>query len=197
MLGDLFHALRRGPDQLRYFRHTYSPLSPWREEIRQVVETAGSEGSRYGVSGDVDRRNAYQVARMVVASRCGEHVVDLLPDAYLEYSPPSAAGFHTGKRQYGHPDERRKKFRRHPQTLAFLFCPAALARAGLGGSVPGGVGPVGAGEKLDADAVAARLSEASDGKVSPSDAREYAATLVAFAAGRPKEEESGESSKAA
>ncbi len=80
-------------------------------------------------------------------------------------------------------------FLRHPQTLAFLFCPAPLARAGLGGSVPGGVGPVAAGEKLDADAVAARLSEATGGSVSAAAARAYAGALVALASGLPAEME--------
>lgn len=187
MLSDLFHALRRGPDQLRYFRHTYSPFSPWRAAIAEVTETAGSEASRYGATGEVDPRRVYQVARMVVSNRHGEHLSDLLPDAWLVFSPPSAAGFHNGKRQYDSPVERRKKFLRHPQTLAYLLCPPALSRAGVGASVQHGVGPIREGEQLEEADVVSRLEVQAAGKLPAGGAREYAGILLGLAAGIPEE----------
>lgn len=198
MLSDFFHALRHGPDQLRYFRHTHSPLSPWKGQIDEVVRVAEEEAARYGIDADVDRRRAYQVARMVVSDRHGDHLVDLLPDAYLAYSPPSAASFHAGKSSYPAPEERRRRFRRHPQTLAFLLTPPALSRAGLGGSPGGGLVVVTEAEAdIDVDTVVGRLRERAAGKVGDSALRDYAGVLLKLHAGVPQEEEPEDQDKAA
>lgn len=159
MLRQWLAALRGGTEQLRYRRHAYSPFSPWRRQIDAVIDGTRRELERYGIAADVDvdRRRAYQVARMVVADEQGRHLAQLLPDAYLAYSPPSAATFHDGKRRYPAPHERLASFRRHPQTLAYLTTPPRLARKGLGASAQGGLGVVAAGEQLDETDIQARL----------------------------------------
>lgn len=190
MLSELLLALRHGPNQVRYFRHTYSPFSPWKEAIDEVIREVREEARRYGVDAAVDRRRAYQVARMVVSNRTGDHLADLVPDAYLAYSPPSAASFHAGKSSYASPRERRDAFRKHPQTLAYLLTPPALCRAGIGGSPEGGLVVVGQDEEdVGPDAVVERLRAAAGARVADADLRAYAGTLLKLRAGLPAETE--------
>ena len=138
MFADFFMALRRGVDQLTYWCHTYLPFSRWRSRTDEVLAATGEEGKRYDLDKvAVDRRRAYQVARMTVSNRRAEHLSDLLPDAYWVFSPTSCAKTQSGKKKFKSPVERRDGFRCHPQTLAYLMTPAALARAGLGASSPG------------------------------------------------------------
>ncbi len=192
MLSDFRYALRRGLDQLRYFRHTYSPLSPWRGAVNELVSDTEQEAERYGIGARVDRRRAYQVARMVVSNRRGEHLVDQLPDAYIAYSPPSAASFYTGKRSYGAPVQRRRDFHAHPQTLAYLLTPPRLSRLGLGGSAAGGLVVI--EPEQDADValktVMARLQKLGAGKAPPADLRSYGEVLLKLHAGLPVEKTS-------
>lgn len=199
MWSDLFHALLRGPDQLRYFRHTHSPFSPWRRQTDRVVEATAQEAARYGIHAPVDRRRAYQLARLVVPDRHGNHLVDVVPDAYLAFSPPSAATFHAGRRSYASPSARRDALLRHPQTLAFLLTPPALARLGAGNSTAGGLAVLAGGEGgVSTDAIAARLAESMAGKAAPSDLRAYAEIVARLSAGVPAAgEPSGETDKAA
>ncbi len=190
MLSDFLHALRRGRfDQLRYFRHTHSPLSPWRATINEVVRAAAQEAERYGIRAGVDRRRAYQVARMVVSNRHGEHLSDQVPDAYLAYSPPSAATFHNGKRSYPAPQQRRREFLAHPQTLAYMYTPPKLSRLGLGGSMAGGVAVIEPGDEagIASKTVMARLQKLGAGKAPPSDLGAYADVLLKLHAGLPVE----------
>ncbi len=194
MLRDLLFALRRCRwDQLRYWRHTYSPFSPWRDAIARVVDAAAREASRYGVRARVDRRRAYQVARMVVSNRHGEHLADLLPDAYLAYSPPSAATFHAGRRRYPPAAERREAFLRHPQTLAYLLTPPRLARRGVGGSPEGGLVVIEAGEtEVPVVRILERLRERAGRGPSDSELRAYAELLARLHAGIPAAAGGGE-----
>lgn len=189
MLSDLLNALRHGLDQLRYFRHTYSPMSPWRARLNELERTIGQEAARYGVVAGVDRRRAYQVARMVVSNRRGEHLSDLVPAAYIVYSPPSAATFHNGKRSYAAPAERRREFVVHPQTLAYLLTPPRLSRLGLGGSAAGGLVVIEADDSADValKTVMARLQKLSAGKAPTADLRSYAEVLLKLHAGLPAE----------
>lgn len=191
MLRDLLLALRHRKGQFTYWRHTYSPLSPWRRQMREIVEATLAEAARYRLEGaNVDRRRAYQVARMLVPSRQGEHLSDLLPDAWLVFNPPSAATFHSGKRSYDPPGERRAAFRRHPQTLAYLLTPVEMARLGVGGSPPGGLVVIEAGEaKADPGTVEGRLRDLVDGRVPEAELHAYAEQLVRLRAGLPKEEQ--------
>lgn len=197
MLSDLFHALRHGFDQIGYWRQTYSPLSPWKREIERVVSQARQESARYHVEAGVDRRRAYQVARMVIPNRLGEHLVDVVPDAYQAFSPPSAATFHSGRRQYDPPAERLAKLRHHPQTLAYLLTPPALCRLGIGVSTPGKVAVVGHGEEVGTDEVVARLREQATGPVSDDALRAYADVVRRLSAGLPEEAEDDEEAEAA
>jgi len=186
MLSDLLFALRRLRwDQVRYFRHTYSPFSPWRHQIAAVIEATRQQARRYGIDAAVvDRRRAYQAARMVVPDRLGEHLVDTVPDAYLAYSPPSAATYHAGRRKIPSPQKRREAFLSHPQILAYLLTPPRLARVGLGTSPAGGLVVIGAGEAtIDQETLVRRLQEASRGKASGADCRAYAEILLRLHAG--------------
>ena len=138
MFADFFMALRRGVDQLTYWCHTYLPFNRWRRRTNLVLAATTEEGRRYDLDKvDVDRRRAYQVARMTVTNRRGEHLSDLLPDAYWVFSPTSCAKTQSGKKKFKSLPERRDGFRSHPQTLAYLMTPAGLARAGVGASLPG------------------------------------------------------------
>lgn len=157
MLSELLTALRGGMDQLRYHRHAHSRFSPWRQQVDEVIADARNEAARHGIDAVFDRRRAYQVARMVVADVHGVHLPQRVPDAYQAYSPPSAATFHDGKRCYPSPAQRLRAFRTHPQTLAYLAAPAGLARRGIGGSPPGGLGVIAAGERLDERQLVDRL----------------------------------------
>ena len=133
MLADLFRTPGKGvAEQLTYWAHTYLPFSRWRQAIGEVIDEATKEVGRYGISAvTVDRRRAYQVARMVVPNRRGEHLADLTPDAYNAFSPTCCAKSHSGKKKIAGPEERRSRYLQHPQTLAYLLMPAGLARLGL------------------------------------------------------------------
>lgn len=189
MLSDLLHALRHGLDQLRYFRHTHSPMSPWRATLNDLQRATEQEAARYGVVASVDRRRAYQVARMVISNRHGEHLSDQVPDAYIAYSPPSAATFHNGKRSYAAPVQRRRDFLVHPQTLAYLLTPPRLSRLGLGGSSAGGLVVIEPDDSADValKTVMARLQKLSAGKAPTADLRSYAEVLLKLHAGLPTE----------
>lgn len=140
MLADFLMALRRGVDQLVYWAHTYLPFNRWRESTDAVISETLEEAARYGLADvQVDRRRAYQVGRVIVSNRRGDHLVDLVPDAWNVYAPTSCATIHAGRKSYQPIDERRRDFRRHPQTLAYLLTPPGLARRGVGGSAPGTV----------------------------------------------------------
>jgi hypothetical protein len=196
MLKDLLNAIVRlvtfhGVDELRYLRHTYSPLSPWRKATDRVIEEAKQEAGRYGISASPERRRAYQVARMLVANRAGEHLADLVPDAYMAFSPPSAATYHAGRRSYEPPADRAAAFRRHPQTLAYLLTPARLARAGAGASATDSVGVIGTGESLDLETVTRRLHDQLGGRASSGDLRAYGEILLRLHAGVPEPENAG------
>ncbi len=190
MLRDLLFALRRLRwNQMIYFRHAHSPFSPWRRQIASVVEQAGRLASEYGIKSPVDRRRAYQIARMVVSNRLGDHLCDLVADAYLAYSPPSAATFHSGRRKYDSPSERRAAFLRHPQTLAYVLTPPKLARLGLGVSSHGGIVVISAGEDgVSQEVVMQRLSQLVGARASDADLRAYAEILLRLNAGIPAAE---------
>jgi len=206
MLRDFFSALTRGLtfhgfDQMTHLRRAHSPLSPWRAATDTVVAQARAEAARYGITAKVDRRRAYQVTRMLVSNRRGEHLGDMVPDAYREFSPTSAATVHAGRRGYVDPDDRLTKFRAHPQTLAYMLTPAKLARLGAGASTDGHLVVIGEGERIDLETVATRLHKALDGKPSSGDLRAYGEILLRLHAGLPAPEtadgESEESESAA
>ncbi len=193
MLSDFFSALIRGLtlhgfDQMTHLRRAHSPFSPWRTATNEVMAQAQAEASRYGITAKIDRRRAYQVTRMLVSNRRGEHLSDLVPDAYLEFSPPSAATFYGGRRSYVAPDERLKTFRAHPQTLAYMPTPAKLARLGAGASTAGKLVVIGVDEQVDLETIATRLHEALDGKPSSGDLRAYGEILLRLHAGVPEPE---------
>lgn len=193
MLRDFFSALIRGLtlhgfDQMTHLRRTHSPFSPWRGATDKVMAEAQAEASRYGITTKIDRRRAYQVTRMLVSNRRGDHLGDLVPDAYLEFSPPSAATFYDGRRSYVDPRERLKAFRAHPQTMAYMLTPAKLGRLGAGASTPGHLVVIGDGEQVDLETVATRLHKALDGRPSSGDLRAYAEILLRLHAGVPEPE---------
>jgi len=189
MLPDLLMALRRGVDQLVYWAHTYLPGNRWRASTEAVISDALEEAARYGLSDvEVDRRRAYQVGRVVVANRHGDHLVDLVPDAWNVYAPTSCARIHSGKKSYQPIADRRRDFRRHPQTLAYLLTPPDLSRTGMGRSAPGTiVGIPTAGPTPPAGVVASRLREGSDGGGRSLD--QYAQIVARLHAGPAEEEE--------
>lgn len=188
MLADLFMALRRGIDQLTYWCHTYLPFNRWRQATNEVIATAKEEAARLGLQGvAVDRRRAYQVARMTVTSRRGEHLSDLLPNAYRVYSPTSCATTHSGKKKFEPPAQRRDGFRRHPQTLAYLFTPPSLARMGLGGSLPGTLIGVGLDEPTPpAGVIANRIREEYGRGTGGSAVDQFAQIVARLHAGPPE-----------
>lgn len=193
MLADLWFALRRGWDQLTYWRHTYSPISPWRRQTDEVVAIAKEEARRYGLQGvRVDRRRAYQVARMVIPNRHGDHVVDLLPDAYQVYAPTCCASTQAGKKEFAPLLERRDGFRRHPQTLAYLLTPPRLSRRGVGSSPYQGLVIIEPGEPTpDAGTLAERLRQGLGRRAPKAAVRRYAEVLAHLHAG-PAEEATDE-----
>lgn len=193
MLSDFFSALIRGLtlhgfDQMTHLRRTHSPFSPWRTATNEVMAKAQAEASRYGITAKIDRRRAYQVTRMLVSNRRGEHLSDLVPDAYLEFSPPSAATFYGGRRSYVDPNERLKTFRAHPQTLAYMLTPAKLARLGAGASTAGKLVVIGDDEQVNLETIATRLYEVLNGKPSSGDLRAYGEILLRLHAGIPEPE---------
>lgn len=198
MLADLFFALRRGVDQLTYWAQTYLPFNRWRAATEAVVSEAREEAARYGLTDvEVDRRRAYQVGRVVVANRHGDHLVDLVPDAWGIYSPTSCATIHAGRKSLQPIAERRQEFRRHPQTLAYLLTPPALSRLGLGGSARGTVVGIPTGEPTPpAGAVASRLRQELDGGGGRA-LDEYARIVVSLHAGPAREQEEEATAEAA
>ncbi|MFQ5743035.1 MAG: hypothetical protein ACE5HV_05525 [Acidobacteriota bacterium] len=190
MLADLFMALGRGFDQLTYWCHTYLPFNRWRGRTDEVVSVTQREAARYGLEGAVvDRRRAYQVARMVVENRHGDHLVDLLPDAYGIYAPTSCARTQSGKKKFAPRAERRDAFRRHPQTLAYLLTPPSLARRGLGGSTPGAVVVAAIGEPTPpAGVIASRLRRQLGDGDTTSNVDDYAHVVARLHAGTTAEE---------
>ena len=193
MLSDFFSALIRGLtlhgfDQMTHLRRAHSPFSPWRAATDRVMAEAQTEAARYGITAKIDRRRAYQVTRMLVSNRRGEHLGDQVADAYRDFSPASAATFHAGRRSYVDPDDRLRAFRAHPQTLAYMLTPARLARIGAGASSPGHVSVVAEGEQIDLETIATRLHEALGGKPSSGDLRAYAEILLRLHAGVPEPE---------
>lgn len=191
MLADLFMTPGKGfAEQLTYWAHTYLPFSRWREPTDEVIAQTLEEAARYGISSaPVDRRRAYQVARMTVPNRHGEHLPDLTPDAYNLFSPTSCAKSHQGKKKIAPPAERRQQYRAHPQTLAYLLTPTTLARLGLGGSAPGTICGVSLGEAAPpADAIAAKLREQIGGK-GGAEIEQFARIVAGLRAGPPKQEE--------
>lgn len=198
MLADLLMALKRGRNQFQFWRQTYSPLSRWKAATDEVIEAVREEARRYGIEdAQVDRRRAYQIARMTVPNRHGDHVVDLLPNAYWHYAPTSKATVHSGRKQYPTIAERRAAFMSHPQTLAYLMTPPELARLGIGGSADGGIVVLGEGEsEVDKSAVAQRLWKATSGQASKAVLERFADVLARLSAG-PVAEAGEDDSRAA
>jgi hypothetical protein len=193
MLTDLFMTLGKGvAEQLTYWCHTYLPFPPfsrWRAATDEVIAAARENAARYGIEVDrIDRRNAYQVARMSVPNRHGEHLADLVPDAYNRYSPTCCAKTHSGKKKIAAPLERRREFLEHPQTLAYLLVPSSLARLGLGGSAPGTIMGVPIGQPTPpAGVIAGNLREALGGK-GGRDVDVLAGAIAKLHAGLPRQE---------
>ncbi len=191
MLADLFMTRGKGfAEQLTYWAHTYLPFGRWRKPIDDVIARTNEEAARYGISSAaVDRRRAYQVARMTVPSRRGEHLADLTPDAYNRFSPTCCAKSHSGKKKIAPPAERGTQYRTHPQTLAYLLTPTGLARLGAGVSAPGTICGVSTTEAAPpADAIASMLREGLDGK-GGGDVDQFARIVAGLRAGPPKQEE--------
>jgi hypothetical protein len=191
MLADLLMTPGKGvAEQLTYWAHTYLPFSRWKRAIGEVVRQATAKAANYGINSPaVDRRRAYQVARMVVPNRHGDHLPDLTPDAYNAYSPTSCAKSHSGKKKIAAPAERDAAYLRHPQTLAYLLTPPALSRLGLGASAPGTVVGVPLGEAAPpASVVAEQLRQQIGGKGGKL-VDDYAKMVVALHAGPAKKEQ--------
>jgi hypothetical protein len=192
MLADLFMTPGKGvAEQLTYWAHTYLPFSRWSEATGAVIDEATEEAGRYGISAAaVDRRRAYQVARMVVPNRRGEHLADLTPDAYNAFSPTCCAKSHSGKKKIAGPAERRTQYVQHPQTLAYLLTPVGLARLGLGASAPGTIAGVAiGGEVSPSGVIAAGLLEQLGGKGGGGAVDQFAQVVAALQAGLPKQDE--------
>ena len=191
MLADLFMTPGKGvAEQLTYWAHTYLPFGRWRTAIGEVVDGAVQEASRYGVSGAaIDRRRAYQVARMMVPNRRGEHLADLTPDAYNAFSPTSCAKSHSGKKKIATLEERRTQYLQHPQTLAYLMTPVGLARRGLGSSAPGTIAGVAIGEAAPPTGVIASDLHEQLGNKGGGAVDQFAEIVAALHAGPPQQEE--------
>ena len=190
MLADLFKTPGKGvAEQLTYWAHTYLP-GRWRKATDEVIVRISEHSVTYGISSpSVDRRRAYQVARMMVPNRHGEHLADLTPDAYNRFSPTCCAKSHSGKKKIAPPAERAAQYIAHPQTLAYLLTPPGLSRLGLGGSAPGTICGVPIDEATPpAGVIASDLKEVLEGKGSAAvDA--YAKIVAKLHAGPPKQEE--------
>ena len=133
----------------------------------------------------VDRRRAYQVARMTVTNRKGEHLSDLLPDAYWIFSPTSCAKTQSGKKKFKPLTERREGFRTHPQTLAYLMTPSGLARVGVGASLPGTLLGVGLQEPTPPAGVIANRIREEIGGGGEGAVDQYAQIIARLHAGPP------------
>ena len=192
MLSDLFMTIGKGvADQLAYWAHTYLPFNRWRGPTDGVVQDATRQATRCGiVDATVDRRRAYQVARMLVPNRHGEHLADLVPDAYNAFSPTCCAKSHSGKKKIAGPTERQAQFIEHPQTLAYLLTPASLARMGLGASPAGTVMGVSLGQAAPpAGVIASTIRELLGGDKGGKAVDELANIVAKLQAGPPQEEE--------
>jgi hypothetical protein len=191
MLADLLMTFGKGvAEQLTFWAHTYLPVGRWRTPTDELIAAAEREAAKYGIaSASIDRRRAYQVTRMIVPNRHGEHLPDLTPDAYNSYSPTCCAKSHSGKKKIAGPAEREAAYLRHPQTLAYLLTPPELSRLGLGGSAPGTVVGMPLGEAAPpANAIADQLRRQIDGKGGAAvDA--YAQIVAKLHAGPAKQEE--------
>ncbi len=192
MLSDLLMTIGKGiADQLAYWAHTYLPFNKWRAPTDEVVQNATRQATRCGIADvTVDRRRAYQVARMLVPNRHGEHLADLVPDAYNAFSPTCCAKSHSGKKKIAGPAERQAQFNEHPQTLAYLLTPVNLARKGIGGSPPGTV----MGVPLDqaappAGVIASEIRELLGGDMDGKAVDELASVIAKLHAGPPQDEE--------
>ena len=192
MLSDLFMTIGKGvADQLAYWAHTYLPFNKWRGPTDEVVQNATRLATRCGITdATVDRRRAYQVARMLVPNRHGEHLADLVPDAYNAFSPTCCAKSHSGKKKIAGPAERQAQFIEHPQTLAYLLTPVTLARMGIGGSPPGTVIGVPRDQAAPPAAViASDIRELLGGDKGGKAVDELAKVVAKLHAGPPQEEE--------
>ena len=167
MLADLFKTPGKGvAEQLTYWAHTYLPFGRWRKATDEVIVQIDKQTATYGISSSsVDRRRAYQVARMMVPNRHGEHLADLTPDAYNRFSPTSCANSYSGKKKIAPPAERAAQYIAHPQTLAYVLTPPRLSRLGLGASAPGTIGGVLIDEATPpVEVIASDLAERLGGK---------------------------------
>ncbi len=191
MLADLFKTPGKGvAEQLTYWAHTYLPFGRWRKATDEVIAQIDKETAAYGISSaSVDRRRAYQVARMMVPNRHGEHLADLTPDAYNRFSPTCCAKSHSGKKKIAPPAERAAQYIAHPQTLAYVMTPPALSRLGLGASAPGTICGVPIDEATPpVGAIASDLTERLGGKGGAM-VNEYAKIVAQLHGGPPKQEE--------
>lgn len=191
MLADLFKTPGKGvAEQLTYWAHTYLPFGRWRKATDEVIVQIDKQTATYGISSSsVDRRRAYQVARMMVPNRHGEHLADLTPDAYNRFSPTSCANSYSGKKKIAPPAERAAQYIAHPQTLAYVLTPPRLSRLGLGASAPGTIGGVLIDEATPpVEVIASDLAERLGGKGGAA-VNEYAKIVAKLHAGPPKQEE--------
>ncbi len=191
MLADLFKTLGKGvAEQLTYWAHTYLPFGRWRKPTNEVIAQISEQTATYGISSSsVDRRRAYQVARMMVPNRHGEHLADLTPDAYNRFSPTCCAKSHSGKKKIASPAERVTQYICHPQTLAYLLTPPGLSRLGSGASAPGTICGVPIDDATPSvGVIASNLAERLGGKGGAL-IDEYAAIVAKLHAGPPKQEE--------
>ncbi len=191
MLADLFKTPGKGvAEQLTYWAHTYLPFGRWRKATDEVIAQIDEQSATYDISSpSVDRRRAYQVARMMVPNRHGEHLADLTPDAYNRFSPTCCAKSHSGKKKIASPAERTAQYIAHPQTLAYVLTPPHLSRLGFGASAPGTIGGVPIDEATPpAGDIASDLTERLGGK-GGSAVNEYAKIVAKLHAGPPMQEE--------
>jgi len=158
-------------------------MTPGKGVIDEVIVDTTKEAGRYGISSPaVDRRRAYQVARMVVPNRHGDHLPDLTPDAYNAFSPTTCAKSHSGKKKIDAPAERRAKYVHHPQTLAYVMTPAS-------GSAPGTIAGVDMGEAAPAAGVIAGGMQEQLGGKGGGAVDSFAKIVAALHAGPPQQAE--------
>ena len=190
MLADLFKTLGKGvAEQLTYWVHTYVPVGRWRKATNEVIAQISEQSATYGISSSVDRRRAYQVARMMVPNRHGEHLADLTPDAYNRFSPTCCAKSHSGKKKIAPPAERVTQYICHPQTLAYVLTPPGLSRLGGGASAPGTICGVPTDDATPSvSVIASNLTEGLGGK-GGGIINEYAEIVAKLHTGPPKQEE--------
>lgn len=191
MLADLFKTPGKGvAEQVTYWAHTYLPFSRWRKAINEVIVQINKQTATYGISSSsVDRRRAYQVARMIVPNRHGEHLADLTPDAYNRFGPTCCAKSHSGKKEIASPAERVEQYISHPQTLAYVLTPPGLSRLGCGASAPGTICGLPTDEATPpVGVIATSLMERLESKGGTA-VDGYAKIVAKLHAGPPKQEE--------